>query len=147
MSSSMVSWSGVSRYSKSSGTGRCSELTSATSMPVRSWMCSAIEADVAEGGGHQEEARVRQRDQRDLPGDAALGVRVVVELVHHHVGRVEPLALAQGAVGEHLGGAADHRRVRVDRGVAGQHADVLGAEGRRRGRRTSREASALIGLV
>ncbi len=39
----MVSWSGVSRYSKSSGTGRCSELTSATSIPVRSWICSPIE--------------------------------------------------------------------------------------------------------
>ena len=36
--------------------------------------------------------------------------------------------LAQRDVGQHLGGAADDRRVRVDRGVAGEHADVLGAE-------------------
>ena len=52
--------------------------------------------DVAEGGGHQEEPGVRQGDEGDLPGDAALGVRVVVELVHHHVGGVEPLPRRAG---------------------------------------------------
>ena len=41
-----------------------------------------------------------------------------------------PAALAQGDVGEHLGGAADDRRLRVDGGVAGQHPDVVGAEDR-----------------
>ena len=107
----MVSWSGVSRYSKSSGTGRCSELTRADLDPGALLDVLLDGGDVAQGGGHQEEPRVRQGDQGDLPGDAALGVRVVVELVHHHVGGVEPLPLAQGAVGEHLGGAADHRRV------------------------------------
>ncbi len=92
----MVSWSGVSRYSKSSGTGRSSELTRATSTPVCSSMRSCDGADVAQGGGHQEEARARQGDERDLPGHAALGVGVVVELVHHHVGGVEAVPLAQG---------------------------------------------------
>ena len=44
-------------------------------------------ADVAEGGRHQQELRVRQLDQRDLPGPAAVDVAVVVELVHDHAGR------------------------------------------------------------
>src|SRR5262249_34580622 len=61
-------------------------------------------------------------------GDAALAVAVVVELVEAGVGRVEPGALAQRHVGEHLGRAADDRRRGVDAGVAGQHADALGAE-------------------
>ena len=35
---------------------------------------------------HQQEAAPRgSSEQRDLPGDAALGVGVIVELVHHHV--------------------------------------------------------------
>src|SRR3712207_7511326 len=37
-------------------------------------------------------------------------------------------ALAQRDVGQHLGGAGDDRRVPVDRGVTGEHADVLRAE-------------------
>jgi hypothetical protein len=37
-------------------------------------------------------------------------------------------ALAQGDVGQDLGGAADDRRVGVDRGVAGEQPDLLGAE-------------------
>ena len=51
-----------------------------------------------------------------------------MKLVHHHVGRVETRALAQGHVREHLRGAADDRRLRVHAGVARQHAHVLGAE-------------------
>ena len=43
------------------------------------------EARVAERRRHQQEPRLRQRQQRHLPGDAALAVGVVVELVHHHV--------------------------------------------------------------
>ena len=35
----------------------------------------------AEGGAHQQELRALEDEQRDLPGDAALPVRVVVELV------------------------------------------------------------------
>ncbi len=83
---------------------------------------------VAERCRHQQETRLRQRQQRHLPRDAALGVRVVVELVHHHVGRVGRFAVAQRHVHQHLGGAADHRRIPVDAGVAGEHADVLRAE-------------------
>jgi len=89
-------------------------------------------ADVAQRGRHQEEGRARQRQQRDLPGHAALAVAVVVELVHHHdVDR--RLGLAQTQVGQHLGGAADDGRGAVDAGVAGHHADALGAEGARQG--------------
>ena len=84
--------------------------------------------DVAEGGRHQHELRLRQLDQRHLPGPAAVGLGIEVELVHHDQPDVGGGALAQCDVGEHLGGAADDRGVGVDRGVAGQHADVVGAE-------------------
>ena len=84
--------------------------------------------DVAEGGRHQHELRLRQLDQRHLPGPAAVGLGVEVELVHHHEPDVGRRALAQRDVGQDLGGAADDRRVGVDRGVTGQHPDVLGTE-------------------
>ncbi len=71
---------------------------------------------------------MRQLEQRHLPGPAAVGLGVEVELVHHHLADVGLGTLAQRDVGQHLGGAADDRRLGVDRGVAGQHADVLGAE-------------------
>ena len=84
--------------------------------------------DVAERRRHQQELRLRQLEQRHLPGPAPVGLGVEVELVHHHLADVGRRALAQRDVGQHLGGAADDRRPGVDRGVAGQHADVLGAE-------------------
>ena len=84
--------------------------------------------DVAQGRGHQHELRVGQLQERHLPRPAAVRLAVVVELVHHHQPDVGAGALAQGDVGEHLGGAGDDRRVGVDAGVAGQHADVVGAE-------------------
>ncbi len=40
---------------------------------------------VAERRRHQQKPRLRQREQRHLPGHAALAIRVVVELVHDHV--------------------------------------------------------------
>ncbi len=86
------------------------------------------EGDVAERRGHQEELRVEQLEQRHLPGPAAVVLRVEVELVHHHEADVGGATLAQRDVGQHLGGAADDRRVRVHRRVAGEHADVVGAE-------------------
>lgn len=74
-------------------------------------------AHVAEGGAHQQELRVRQREQRHLPGPAAIGVGVEVELVHHHAGHLRRGALAQGLVREDLRRAADDRRLGVDGGV------------------------------
>jgi hypothetical protein len=83
---------------------------------------------VAERRRHQQELARRQHQQRHLPGDAAVGVGVVVELVHDHVRRVDARH-AQRHVRQHLGGAADDRGVRVDAGVAGEHPHPLGAEG------------------
>jgi hypothetical protein len=83
---------------------------------------------VADRRRHQQELAVAQHEQRDLPRDPALAVVVEVELVEHHARRVGGLAAAQRHVREHLGGAADHRRARVDARVAGQHADAVGAE-------------------
>jgi hypothetical protein len=83
---------------------------------------------VAERGRHQQELRALEQQQRHLPGHAARGVGVEVELVHHHAGRVGGLALAERHVRQHLGGAADHGRRPVDAGVAGEHAHLLGPE-------------------
>ena len=84
--------------------------------------------DVAEGGAHEHELRVRQREQGDLPGPAAIGVGKVMELVHRHAAHVGVLALSQRLVGEDLGGAADDGGGRVDMRVAGDHAHVVAAE-------------------
>ncbi|MGE4649309.1 MAG: hypothetical protein AAEJ53_00340 [Myxococcota bacterium] len=83
---------------------------------------------VAEGGGHHEEERAWQADERHLPGDPAIAVPVVVELVEHHVGDIRLLSFAECHVRQHLGGAADHRGLGVDAGVPGEHPDALGAE-------------------
>ena len=94
--------------------------------------------DVAERGRHQQELGVPQLQQRHLPGPAAAGLGVEVELVHDDQTDVGPVPLAQRDVGQHLGGAADDRGVRVDRRVTGQQPDVVGAEDLARARRTSR---------
>ena len=88
----------------------------------------AQERDVAERGRHQQELGVRQLQQRNLPGPAAVGVAVEVEFVHDHQADVRVSTLAQRDVGQHLRGAGDDRRPRIDRGVAGEHADVGRAE-------------------
>ena len=43
--------------------------------------------DVAQRGRHQDELRLRQLEQRHLPGPAPVGVGVEVELVHHDLSR------------------------------------------------------------
>ena len=86
--------------------------------------------DVAQGRRHEQELRPGQLEQRHLPGPAAVRVGVVVELVHHDEPEVGVRALAQRLVGDDLGGRGDDRRARVHRRVAGEHADVLRAEGR-----------------
>ena len=85
---------------------------------------------VTERGRHQDELRPGQLDQRDLPGPAALGVGVEVELIHHHLAHVGCGAVAQRDAGQHLGGAADDRGLRVDAGVPGHHPDLGRAERR-----------------
>ena len=69
------------------------------------------EADVAERGRHQQELRGGQFQQRHLPGPAAVGVAVVVELIHHHQAHLGGRAEPQREVGQHLRGAADDRCV------------------------------------
>ena len=86
------------------------------------------ERHVAEGGGHQEEPRPGEGEERHLPGDAAVPVGVPVELVHDDVVHPGVLALAQGDVRQHLGGAAQDRRVAVDGRVPRREPDVLRPE-------------------
>ena len=84
--------------------------------------------DVAERGRHEDELRARKEQQRHLPRPPAIGVAVVVELVHHDLVDRGIRALTQREVREDLGRAADDRRVGVDGRIPGHHADVLGAE-------------------
>ena len=86
------------------------------------------ERHVAQGRRHQQELRVEQLEQRHLPRPASLGLGVEVELVHHDEPHVGGAALAEREVGQDLGGAADDRGIGVDGRVAGEHADVVGAE-------------------
>ena len=63
-----------------------------------------------------------------MPGPAPVRVAVEVELVHHDLVDCRSGAAAQRHVGDDLGGGAHDGSRRIDRGVAGQHADVLGSE-------------------
>ena len=74
--------------------------------PVRRVRSASKRVDVAERRRHQQELRLRQLEQRHLPGPAAVRVGVEVELVHHDQADVGVGALAQREVGEDLGGAA-----------------------------------------
>ncbi len=86
------------------------------------------EARVAERRAHQEVARLRHREQRDLPCRAAVSVRIVVELVHHDVVDVGELPVAECHLGEDLGGRADDGGVGVHGCVSGHQPDVARAE-------------------
>ena len=84
--------------------------------------------DVAQGGAHEQELHVRQREQRHQPRPSAVAVAQVVELVHDDAAHVQARALAQGVLGQDLGRAADDGRLGVYDHVAREHAHVLAAE-------------------
>ena len=84
--------------------------------------------DIAERGAHEHELRVRQGEQRHLPGPTAIRVGKVVELVHGDAANIGIFALAQCVVGKDLCRAADDGRLGVDMRVAGDHTDVIAAE-------------------
>ena len=83
---------------------------------------------VAQGRAHEQEPGLAQRQQRDLPRHAPVAIAVVMKLIHDRVMHARRVALRQRHRREHLGGAGDHLGLGVDAGVAGQHADVFGAE-------------------
>ena len=85
-------------------------------------------AGITQGGGHEQKLRFGQFQQRNLPGPAAVRLRVVVELVHHHLVDVRVGPVTQGDVGDDFRGRRDDGRVAVDRRIAGHHPDVFGAE-------------------
>ena len=83
---------------------------------------------VAERGGHQEEACLREGQQRDLPGAAAFAVAVVVELIENDIVNIRTRALAQRQVGKNLGRTAEDWRIAVDGAVTRRKTDVLRTE-------------------
>ena len=90
--------------------------------------CLFEKRGAAHGGGHEQEARVAHGEQRHLPSDAAILVGVVVELVHDDFAERSGGAIAEGVVGENLGGAAEDRGVAIYGRVAGGHAHVIRPE-------------------
>ena len=91
---------------------------------------------------------MRQREERDLPRDAALAVGVVVELVDDRESTSARGALARARCSTRISAvAADDRRVAVHGRVAGHQPDVLGAERRGTSAKNFSFASALIGHV
>ena len=86
------------------------------------------ERRLAQRGGHEQETRLRHREQRNLPRAAALPVRVIVELVHHDILHVRLRAFAERDVREDLRRATEDGRVAIHRGVAGAEADVVRTE-------------------
>ena len=85
-------------------------------------------AGVAQRGRHQQKTRIRQFQQRHLPGPTTVAVAVVVELVHHHQIDIQVRPLAQRPVGQNLGGADDYRGVSVDSRVTGHHAYIASTQ-------------------
>ena len=83
---------------------------------------------VAERSAHQQELRVRQREQRNLPRPSALAVAEEMELIERCIGDVCTVAVAQGLVRQNLSRAADDGSGAVYRYVAGDHADVVATE-------------------
>ena len=65
------------------------------------------ERGVAERGGHEEETRLREREERDLPRAAPVAVAVVMKLVQDHIVDVGACTFAERHVGEDFGGAAE----------------------------------------
>ncbi len=86
------------------------------------------ERGVAQRGRHEQEPRVFQRQQRNLPGRAPIAVGVPVELVEHRVIDRRTRALAQADVRQDFRRAAQDWRVAIHRGVAGGQPDQLRAE-------------------
>ena len=96
--------------------------------PVEPGQFFLEEGRIAQRGGHQQEARLRQRQQRHLPGHAALAVGVVMELVHDDLLHVGLRPFAQRDIGQDLSSAAQDRGIAVHRGITGAQANVVGAE-------------------
>ena len=69
-----------------------------------------------------------QRQERHLPGPAAVTIAIEVELVHGHAADVRMLAKAQRILGQDLGRAADDGRLAVYHHVTRDHAHVVLAE-------------------
>ena len=84
--------------------------------------------DVAERCAHEQELRVRQCNQRNLPRPSTLSIAVIVEFVHRHTADIRLIAFPERLVREDFRRAADDWRVGVDMRVTGDHADVVPAE-------------------
>ena len=84
--------------------------------------------DVAERCAHEQELRVRQCNQRNLPRPSTLSIAVIVEFVHRHAADIRLVAFPERLVREDFRRAADNRRVGVDVGVPGDHADIVTAK-------------------
>ncbi len=83
---------------------------------------------VAERRRRQQHLAVGELQQRNLPRPAPVDVAVVVELVKTREPEIARRTRHQCVVGEHLGGAHQHRCAHVDRRVARRQPNVRRAE-------------------
>ena len=83
---------------------------------------------IAQGGGHKQELRVGQFQQRHLPGPAAVRFGVVVELVHHHLVDIGLGAIAKRNISHNLSRSGDDGGIAVDGGVTSHHAHIFRAK-------------------
>ena len=82
----------------------------------------------AYGGTHQQESALRKGQERNLPGHTSFPVRVVMELVHHHIHNVELFSLVESHVGENLSRAAQNGSVMIYCRITGGKSHVLWPE-------------------
>ena len=102
---------------------------------------------VAERRAHQQEARIREREERDLPRHAAIAVGVVVKLVEDRDVDVGVRAVAERHVRQDLGGSADGCARRDSPSASPVIKPTFSAPNARTSAKNFSFASALIGDV
>ena len=70
---------------------------------------------------HQQKARLRKGQQRNLPSNAAFPVGIIMELVHHDVLNIQFRPFAERTVFQNFRSAAKDRSLHIHRPSKGPH--------------------------
>ena len=82
----------------------------------------------ADRRAHEKELRALEDEKRNLPGDPALAVGIVVKLVYDDAVDARVFALAERDIRQDLGRATDDLGVTVHGRIAGDQAHAIGPE-------------------
>ncbi len=93
--------------------------------PAASLQVVLNRGQVPEGGRHEEELGLRHQKEGNLPDRPAVGVPVVMKLIHDHRFNSRPVTAGKGDVGEDFRRAAEDRGPRVHRRVPRHQAHVV----------------------